>query len=138
MEIEVYTDGSCKPTNPGPAGFGYVILTDGEVFSAGGNYIGQATNNIAEVKAIEYALKMLKSLDYLSENITLYTDSNYAVGLFSRGWSPKVNIELVNSVKELVSCFSNLKFQWVKAHNGNEFNEKADQLAKNAIDSSAL
>jgi len=60
MKIEVYTDGSCKPTNPGPAGFGFVVLFDGEIYSSGGNFLGHGTNNIAEVMGIQHTLEMLK------------------------------------------------------------------------------
>jgi ribonuclease HI len=133
--IEVYTDGSCKPTNPGPAGFGCVILIDGEVFMTAGEFIGRGTNNIAEVKGIEYGLTALKSLEYNEEEIVIYTDSKYAIGLFSKNWKPKVNIELINKVREDLEHFSNLKFVWVKGHSGDKYNEMADVLAKTAIDS---
>ena len=137
MEIKVYTDGSCKPTNPGPAGFGYVILVDGEVLSSGGDFIGSGTNNIAEVKAIQYSLTLLKSVGFEKESISLYTDSQYAVGLFTKGWKPRANVELINSVKEQLKDFSNLEIVWVRGHNGDQYNEMADSLAKKAIDSNA-
>lgn len=132
--IEIYTDGSCKPTNPGPAGYGYVIIVDGKVHSSGGNYIGEATNNIAEVKAIEHVLEVIKNAGWDWESMTLYTDSQYAVGLFTKNWKPKVNVELINKVKSELENFPNLVIKWVRGHDGNEFNEMADGFAKEAID----
>lgn len=135
MKIEVYTDGSCKPSNPGPAGLGFVIVVDSEVIHSEGCFLGQGTNNIAEIKAIECALEICKERGYQNEDITIYTDSQYAIGLLSKGWNPKVNIELINSVKDILKDFTELEMKWVKAHNGNKYNELADTLAKSAIDS---
>lgn len=132
--IKVYTDGSCKPTNPGPCGFGCVILIDGEVHTSHGGFIGQGTNNIAEVKGVEYGLQVLKELDYNWEEIIIYTDSQYAIGLFTKNWKAKVNKELINKVKKDLEDFPNLAFVWVKGHSGDEYNEMADQLANAAVD----
>ncbi|MBD3255985.1 MAG: reverse transcriptase-like protein [Candidatus Lokiarchaeota archaeon] len=132
--IRIYTDGSCKPTNPGPAGFGVVVVMDGEVFSATGTYIGVATNNVAELKAVEYAMIFLESLGLDWEPSVIVSDSQYVIGLMEKNWIAKKNQELVASMRKRLEGFPNLSFEWVRGHNGDQYNEMADQLAKNIID----
>lgn len=134
--IRIYTDGSCKPTNPGPAGFGVVVVMDGEVFSATGTYIGVATNNVAELKAVEYAMVFLESLGLDWEPSVIVSDSQYVIGLMEKNWTARKNQELVESMRKRLENFPNLSFEWVKGHDGDKYNEMADQLAKNIIDSS--
>lgn len=134
--IRIYTDGSCKPTNPGPAGFGVVVIMDGEVVSATGTYIGVATNNVAELKAVEYAMVLLGSLELDWEPSVIVSDSQYVIGLMEKNWKARKNQELVKSMRKRLENFPNLRFEWVKGHDGDKYNEMADQLAKNIIDSS--
>ena len=93
-------------------------------------HIGTSTNNIAELTAVKIALQELKRKDI---PIRIYTDSNYVCGLLMEGWKPKKNLELVNSIKELMSQFSDMEIIKVKGHAGIEGNEKADRLATEAI-----
>ncbi len=134
MDIKIYTDGSCKPTNPGPAGFGIVIIVDGEVVAAISRFIGVATNNVAEIEAIHHSLALLQERGLAWNEATIYTDSQYAMGLFNRNWQARKNQELANMIKRKLENFPNLKFEWVKGHNGDRFNEMADDLSRAAID----
>lgn len=131
--IIVNTDGSCKP-NPGKAGCGYIIVKDGTTIKEGSVYLGEGTNNIAELKAVEIALEALTELDLQNEEIELQTDSNYAVGLFTKNWKAKANTELVMKIRKDLKKFPQLTLTWVKGHNGNRYNEIADRLANQAID----
>jgi ribonuclease HI len=132
--IRVYTDGSCKPTNPGPAGFATAILFDNNLHCAASKFIGEATNNVAEISAILFSLEYLIMLELSWEDIIITTDSQYAIGLFQKHWRPRVNRELAKEILDKLELFPNLNFQWVKAHNGDEYNEMVDQMAKQIID----
>ncbi len=128
--IEIYTDGACSG-NPGPAGIGVVLLYKGHRKEIS-QYIGMATNNIAELKAIKVGLESVRNRDL---PIVLYTDSSYSLGLLTRGWKAKQNQELVQKVRLLVNRFKNLHFVKIKGHAGHPENERADRLAVEAIQS---
>lgn len=137
-KIEIYTDGSCKPSNPGPAGFGVAVVIDGVLNDTMSVYIGDATNNIAELMAVEGALIWLEKNDRTWDAATVYTDSQYAIGLFTKNWKAKKNKELVARIRATLENFPNLNFSWVKGHDGNKFNELADELANQAVDNKEL
>ncbi len=126
--ITIYTDGASSG-NPGPSGIG-VFMRYGSHEKEISRYIGDSTNNIAELTAIEIALKELKRTDL---PIRIYTDSSYACGLLINGWKARKNISLVNSIKALMARFKDLKIIKVKGHSGISGNERADQLATSAI-----
>lgn len=126
--IVIYTDGASSG-NPGPSGIG-IFLSFGGHKKEISEYIGTSTNNIAELTAIERALKELKRNDL---PIRLYTDSNYAVGLLNKNWKPQKNIEIVLRIKSLMTAFKDLKLIKIKGHAGFEGNETADRLATDAI-----
>jgi len=126
--IIIYTDGASSG-NPGPSGIG-VFMRYGTHEREISRYIGNSTNNIAELTAIETALLEMKRRDL---PVRIYTDSSYACGLLINGWKAKKNISLVNSIRELMTKFKDLKIIKVKGHSGLNGNEKADQLATSAI-----
>lgn len=131
--ILVSTDGSCKP-NPGQAGCGYVIVIDNKIHRQASVYLGEGTNNIAELKAVEIALQALIEEGMQEQEIELQTDSAYAVGLFTKNWKAKANTELVNKIRADLEQFPKLSLSWIKGHNGSYYNELADKLANQAID----
>jgi len=126
--ICVFTDGASSG-NPGPSGIG-VLLRYGGHEKEISQFIGNATNNIAELKAIQAGLSALKTTDI---PVRLFTDSSYAYGLLVSNWKPRKNQELVNSIKKTMTQFKDLKFIKVKGHSGHPGNEKADLLATSAI-----
>jgi ribonuclease HI len=81
-----------------------------------------------------------KALDILKENkaqweaIEINTDSQYVIGVFQKSWNAKANRKLIIEVKKDLEYFPNLVFNWVKSHNGDQYNEMADDLAKSAVD----
>ena len=128
FDIDMYADGSCHG-NPGPAGCG-VILLCGDSKKEISKNIGFATNNIAEASAVVLGFEALHRPEYC--NITLYTDSQYVEGLLVKGWKAKANAGLVEHMRALAGKLKSLKVIKVLGHNGERFNERADELANQA------
>ena len=127
-EIQVWTDGACTG-NPGPAGLGVVIL-DGGHRTELSEYLGEGTNNIAELTAI---LRGLQSVTDRTRPVVVYSDSAYSIGLCTKPWKAMKNVELVEELRALCRSFANLKFVKVAGHAGIDLNERVDQLARDAI-----
>ena len=127
-KICLFTDGASSG-NPGPSGIG-VLLRYGEHEKEISKYIGNATNNIAELKAIKAGLSAVKNTDI---PVRLFTDSNYAYGLLVLNWKARRNQEMVVSIKKIMGRFKDLQFIKVKGHAGHQGNERADYLATTAV-----
>jgi ribonuclease HI len=127
--IHVWTDGACSG-NPGPAGLGVVVVGDGTGQREISEYLGEATNNIAELTAI---LRGLQAISDKTRPVLVYSDSAYSIGLLSQNWKAKKNVELVRELREVCRQFPDLRFIKVLAHSGIALNERVDQLAVSAI-----
>jgi len=126
--IAVFTDGACGG-NPGPAGIG-IVLQYGHHKKEISRFIGEATNNIAELTAIKIALREIKDPRL---PVNLYTDSAYCQKTLSGSWKPKKNKKLIEEIKKEMTRFSSLNLIKVEGHKGIEGNEHADQLAQQAV-----
>jgi len=126
--IRIYTDGASSG-NPGPSGIG-VLLLYGKNRKEISEFIGTATNNIAELKAIQKALSALKRRDL---PIRIFTDSSYAMGQLTQTRQPRANRELILAIRFMMTRFSDLALIKVKGHSGIKENEVADFLATSAI-----
>jgi len=126
--IIVYADGACSG-NPGPAGIG-VVLQDGGVRRELSQYLGQGTNNIAELTAILEAAQIIEQPE---RPVRIHTDSRYAIGVLSQGWKAKANQELIARVKQALTRLSDLELIYVPGHSGVVLNERADALAVQAV-----
>lgn len=126
--IQIYTDGACYK-NPGPAGAGVLLRYNGHEKRIS-KFLGNATNNIAELTAIKLALEAVTDR---SKPVMIYSDSQYSIGVVSNpDWNPKKNKELIKEIKDLIVSFECVDFEWVKAHSGIEGNEIVDELAVRA------
>jgi len=128
--IIVYTDGSASP-NPGPCGIGVVILDRGERREIS-EYLGDGTNNIAELTAVLRGLESIAPGER-GRPVLLHTDSEYSIGVLSLGWKPKKNVELIAELRQLMGDFPRLRLVKVPAHAGVPENERCDQLAAAAV-----
>jgi ribonuclease HI len=129
--IIIYTDGACTG-NPGPAGIGVVILDRGKRREIS-EYLGMGTNNIAELTAIERALEALDE-EARSRPVVVHSDSSYSLGLLTKNWKAKANQALVARLRALAKEFANLHLVKVKGHSGVPENERADELAREAVE----
>jgi ribonuclease HI len=123
-----YTDGACSG-NPGPAGAGVVLVSREGKTHEGFEYLGEATNNVAELTAI---LRALEWIPRDARTIVVHTDSQYAIGVLQKGWKAKVNQDLVARAKEAVQA-RGARLEYVPGHQGVPLNERADELAREAI-----
>ena len=141
--ITIYTDGS-SIGNPGPGGYGIVMLVEGEdykkEFSQG---FKLTTNNRMELLAVIVALEKIK---IKNSNVTIFTDSKYVSDAVEKGWvfdwekknfknkkNPDLWIRFLNIYNK-----HNIKFHWVKGHSNNLYNDRCDLIANNAAKSSNL
>ncbi len=133
----VFTDGASEG-NPGPGGWGAVLVVDGEVVAEDYGSDAHTTNNRMELTALIAGLEMVPG----DTPVTLFTDSQlivnivtkWAEGWKAKGWKKKssgpiANLELVKEAYELARQRPDVTIRWIKAHNGNLWNEYADALA---------
>lgn len=128
--IIVYADGACSG-NPGPAGVG-VVIQDERGRHELSHFLGEATNNIAELTAV---LEAAQAIEDPTRPVRIHTDSKYAIGVLSLGWKAKANTELVERVRQALKPFKDLKLIHVPGHAGVVLNERADALAVQAVKS---
>ena len=139
-QVIIYTDGACSG-NPGPGGWGAILMyKDAKKEISGG--MKETTNNIMEITAVIEALKCLK----VESNVKIYSDSAYVVNAFLQGWiynwmkkgwktasgEPVKNKELWEELY-LLTKKHKVEFVKVKGHSDNEFNNRCDEMARNAI-----
>ena len=139
-DVIIYTDGACSG-NPGPGGWGAILMYKDTKKEISG-YSTDTTNNIMEMTAVIEALKLLTE----PCNIKIYSDSAYIVNAFKENWiegwikknwqnskkEPVKNKELWQELLELLNSHK-FNFLKVKGHSDNEFNNRCDELARNAI-----
>lgn len=126
--VYIYTDGASSG-NPGPAGIG-VVLKYGAQRKEISEFIGRATNNIAELLAIQTGLAAVRNKRL---PVRVHTDSSYAFGVLSLNWKPKKNTDIIRAIRKQMAAFSDLRLIKVRGHHGVVENERADELATSAI-----
>ena len=139
QEVTIYTDGACSG-NPGPGGWGAVLLY-GEHEKEINGFDAETTNNRMELMAAIEALRTLKQ----PCKVDLYTDSTYVqkgITEWIHGWKaknwknsqkkPVKNADLWQDLDEITQKHD-VTWHWVKGHAGHPLNERADALARAAI-----
>ena len=138
--IAVYTDGACSG-NPGPGGWGAIIIDENNEKEFSG-FEPNTTNNRMELTAVIQGLSKLKE----QTSVTVYTDSQYIVNAINlhwldnwqiKGWmnaskKPVANRDLWEMIIDLNKKYKPT-YVWVKGHSSNEYNNRCDALAVQAI-----
>ncbi|NWG13849.1 MAG: ribonuclease HI [Acidobacteria bacterium] len=138
-EVTIYTDGGCID-NPGPGGYGAVLLYKNRRKELSGGY-RRTTNNRMELLAAIKGLEALKNRC----RVTIYSDSQYLVNAIEEGWARRwqshgwwrnrkeraINPDLWERLLSLMDKHE-VRFSWVRGHVGNPENERADELAREA------
>lgn len=132
----VFTDGSSHP-NPGPGGWGFVWVEDGEILAEAHGSEPDTTNNRMEFTALIEAYRGLPE----DAEVSVYSDSQlcvktitqWAPGWEKKGWTrkgdPLKNLDLVKELLRLYRAHPNCPLEWLRAHAGSRWNEYADSLA---------
>ena len=143
--VDIYTDGACSG-NPGPGGYGVVMLFGGFRKEISSGY-ARTTNNRMEVLAAVVALEALKE----PCSVSLYSDSRYLVDAIEKGWvdrwrannwmrnkkEPAVNVDIWQRLLPLLERHK-VRFIWVRGHADNAENNRCDHLARAAIEAGNL
>ena len=137
--VDIYTDGACKG-NPGPGGYGAILVYGGQERELSGGE-PSTTNNRMELMGAIAALERLRE----PCEVTLTSDSRYLVDAVTKGWakswrrngwrkadkSPALNSDLWALLLELLEIHR-VTFIWVRGHVGHPYNERCDALAVEA------
>ena len=139
--VEIWTDGACSG-NPGPGGWGAILIWRGQEKAISGAAM-DTTNNRMELMAVIAGLEQLTR----TLSIRVYTDSKYVQNGMTKwvkqwrknGWRTKAgqpvkNVDLWKRLSDVVDGLT-VDWQWVKGHAGHPLNERADALARAAIES---
>lgn len=146
-EIHIYTDGSCRNNEEGHGSWAYVVVKGEEIIYEDTGIIGKTTSPAAELSAV------IKAIDYIEDNINgdhtiiIRSDCKYVTigindwmyGWVNRGWRKSngkliSNIELWKEIyKKWNSKDNDVTIKWIKGHNGNEWNNRAHELAYNIL-----
>ena len=134
--VELYTDGACSG-NPGPGGWGAILLYNGheKAISGGEN---DTTNNRMELTAVIRGLECLKE----ACRVELYSDSKYVIDGLSKGWAagwqkrgwiksdkkPALTPDLWECLLQLCGRHE-MHYHWVKGHAENPMNNRCDEMA---------
>ena len=140
--IKIYTDGAARG-NPGPGGYGVVLLSGQHKKELSGGF-RYTTNNRMELLAVIEGLRAIKKNEL---PVTIYSDSQYVVNAISKGWlntwiktnfkGSKKNPDLWKIFYDLSKQFQ-VKMLWVKGHADNPWNNRCDELATAAADGKKL
>jgi ribonuclease HI len=137
--IKIYTDGACSG-NPGRGGWAAIIL-DGEKIEKISGSKDNTTNNRMELTAVISALKYVKDKD-----LEIYTDSKYTKDGIEKwisnwkknGWKTANNQDVKNkdlwNELDQLNSEKNLRWNWVKGHANNQYNNMADELARSEVE----
>ena len=144
VDVLIYTDGGCSG-NPGPGGWAFVVRSGGEEHSVAGGQ-GDTTNNRMELEAVIQALGFIRERrQFDNRPVTLCTDSQYVKngitqwirrwivnGWMTAGKKPVKNKDLWSQVHRLNGDLT-IDWCWVKGHEGNELNERCDEMVQSEI-----
>ena len=129
--LKIYTDGAARG-NPGPAAYAFMFVHDDAIIHKGFGYIGTATNNTAEYKAIINALKVAEK--FHRGRLQIFSDSNLAVQQINKKW--RINYphlsKMCSKVYQLREKYEKVEFFHVSRKN--PYIQKCDELCNTQLD----
>ena len=142
-KVDIFTDGGCSG-NPGPGGWAYVALSEGQMISYSSGGEAQTTNNKMELQAVIHAIEDVSLLG--AQKLSISTDSQYVKNGITtwitnwkrNGWrtaskDPVKNRELWEELDKL-NAEHNIQWNWVKGHAGIKYNEICDSLVRQEME----
>lgn len=137
--IEIYTDGGCR-NNPGLGAWAFVVVENNQIVCSPSCAYKQTTNNEMELTAIHQALCYIRMFGIT--DVAIYSDSQYSINAITI-WYPnwiktnsltgKKNLHLLSKIHDLM--LPSIKLVWVKGHASNQYNNMADRLVNETMDS---
>lgn len=131
----IYTDGACS-CNPGPGAYAYIIVKEGEIIKQHSEGFQSTTNNRMELLAVIKALS-----NTLEGHVDVFSDSKYVIDSINKGWlsnwqrsnwKDRKNRDLWEEFLT-VSAGRDITYSWVQGHANDEYNNKCDRMAREAI-----
>lgn len=124
----IHTDGACSG-NPGPGGYAALISQDGADLALIQGGEPETTNNRMEMRAVLEALRHLPD----EAVVEVVSDSQLVIKTMTGEFSRKKNRELWSAIDEQVVRLGEVRWTWVRGHNGDPRNERADEMARAAV-----
>lgn len=128
LKYTIITDGAYS-SKRNQGGLAFIILDES------GNEVGRfskgfknTTNNRMELLSVIFGLEAIIT----PSEITVISDSQWVIGCASKGWKRKKNLDLWERYEKVKRNHLSITFEWVKGHNGDEFNEECDKMAVEA------
>ena len=127
-EYEIWTDGGYSISN-GVGAYAFLVLHGDEEVYRHAEKVERSTNNRCELLAIINAVRLLPD----HSSVTIYTDSQYSIGVLTGQFRRKKNTDLLDEWDIIVASKGlSIEFEWVKGHSGNKYNELCDEMCNEA------
>lgn len=137
-DITIYTDGGCWPNDgTGKGGWGFVCVETGFEDCGGAE---PTTNNRMEIEAVIAAIWHHREINGIGQSLRIVSDSQYVVNACTNwmkkwkasGWRKSGGLKNADLWQQMDEAMEgvDVRFEWVRGHNGNEYNELADRLAE--------
>jgi ribonuclease HI len=123
QRLELYSDGSCLKNPGGPGAYAAILLLGGTEIDRFSGYEFETTSNRMEMMGVIVGLEALPA----GCSVTVHSDSQLVINCAARRWKRKKNLDLWQRLDTAARSRS-VKWQWVRGHAGNRWNEAADAL----------
>lgn len=128
MKYTIITDGAYS-SKRNQGGLAFIILDEsGDEVGRFSKSFRNTTNNRMELLSVILGLEAI----IVPSEVTIISDSQWVIGCASKGWKRKKNLDLWKRYEKVKKNHLSITFEWIKGHNGNEFNEECDKMAVEA------
>lgn len=128
MKYTIITDGAYS-SKRNQGGLAFIILDEsGDEVGRFSKSFRNTTNNRMELLSVILGLEAI----IVPSEVTIISDSQWVIGCASKGWKRKKNLDLWKRYEKVKKNHLSITFEWIKGHNGDEFNEECDKMAVEA------